>query len=160
MARRDGKARMPWSVKGVSGESRDLAKSATSRDGETMGDWLSDVIRRVGAAQAAGRPLAPPHRRGLPALPGRRPGEARPGAVIPRPSPPAVQAESVDEEALAALVAERLARTETRLVGLLGSLEDIVARLADRLDRLEQDLADDADRDAVPGEDRRSLPRR
>lgn len=161
MTRRDGKARMPWSVKGVSTESRDLAKTATARDGDTMGDWLSDVIRRVGAAQAAGRPLGPPHRRGLPALPGRRPGgEPRPGAVAVRPSiappaSPAASAESVDEEALAALVAERLERTETRLVGLLGALEDIVVRLADRLDRLEQSLDEPSESQA----DRRSLPR-
>lgn len=162
MSRRDGKARMPWSVKGVSTESRDLAKTATARDGDTMGDWLSDVIRRVGAAQAAGRPLGPPHRRGLPALPGRRPaGEPRPGAVAVRSPapPPAAPADSVDEAALAALVAERLERTETRLVGLLGSLEDIVVRLADRLDRLEQSLDEPADQLVDPQPDRRSLPR-
>lgn len=171
MSRRDGKSRMPWSVKGVSTEARDLAKTATTREGETMGDWLSDVIRRVGAAQAAGRPLAPPHRRPLPGLPGRgaaagtamaphlpgtalRPGSpAHPAPAHPAPVP-SLPAETVDEEALAALVAERLERTETRLVGLLGSLEDIVVRLADRLDRLERSL-DDAE---GPETDRRSLP--
>lgn len=167
MSRRDGKARMPWSVKGVSSQARDLAKSATARDGDTMGDWLSDVIRRVGAAQAAGRPVsASSHRRGLPTLAGRWPpspdgraaAPARPGyPSVPRVHPghepqAAGRAESVDEEALAALLAERVERSETRLVGLLQSLEDIVVRLADRLDRLEQSQ-DERDR-----RNRRSLP--
>lgn len=167
MSRRDGKARMPWSVKGVSPEARDLAKSATAREGDTMGEWLSDVIRRVGAAQAAGRPVsASSHRRGVPALAGRRPvpGEVRgplvrpgypsaPPAVMASAPPAGAQDDAVDEEALAALVAERVERTEARLVGLLQSLEDIVLRLADRLDRLEQpqDHGERGDRRSLPG---------
>ena len=160
MSRRDGKARMPWSVKGVSAEARELAKTATTREGDTMGEWLSDVIRRVGAAQAAGRPVgATYHRRGVPAA-GARSGvigvPARGGTVpaTTAPSPPVQPADSVDEEALASLIAERVERSETRLVGLLQSLEDIVGRLADRLDRLEQSL------DAPDPGQRRSLPPR
>ncbi len=160
MSRRDGKARMPWSVKGVSPEARDLAKTVTSREGETMGDWLSDVIRRVGAAQAAGRPLGPPHRRGLLVPPGRRPirEPARAEAVAESVAARTPDADSVDETALADLVAERIERTETRLVGLLGSLEDIVTRLTDRLERLEGAL-DDPDQPIDRQADRRSLPR-
>lgn len=152
MSRRDGKSRMPWSVKGVSTQARDLAKSGTARDGDTMGEWLSDVIRRVGAAQAAGRPVsASSHRRGLPALPGRRLVSAEARGALARsghPHSPAAEPtmESVDEEALATLVAERIERSETRLVGLLQSLEDVVSRLADRLDRLEQSI-DERDRE-------------
>ena len=137
---------MPWSVKGVSAEARELAKTATTREGDTMGEWLSDVIRRVGAAQAAGRPVgAAHHRRGV-AVTGARVGmggvPARSGTVPAASAPSqAVQpAESVDEEALATLIAERVERSEIRLVGLLQSLEDIVGRLADRLDRLEQSV--------------------
>lgn len=151
---------MPWSVKGVSAEARELAKTATTREGDTMGEWLSDVIRRVGAAQAAGRPVgAAHHRRGVP-VPGARPGmggvPARTGTVPAAGAPPqAVQpAESVDEEALAILIAERVERSETRLVGLMQSLEDIVGRLADRLDRLEQSVDE-----PEPGH-HRSLPPR
>jgi len=167
VSRRDGKARMPWSVKGVSPEARDLAKTVTTREGDTMGEWLSDVIRRVGAAQAAGRQVsAPAQRRGLPVLTGRRPvgGDShhaiRPGyptvaaPSAPPSAPPAdATAQTVDEAALAMLIAERVERSEARMVGLMQSLEDIVTRLADRLERLEQSL-DDGDRD-----DQRSLPR-
>lgn len=162
VARRDGKARMPWSVKGVSPEAREVAKAVTARESETMGEWLSDVIRRVGAAQAAGRPLSAPHRRGLQTVPGRLP--ARGQRVEPHlaPTEPAVRAESVpdpdtvDEAALATLVAERVERTEARLVGLLESLEDIVVRLAGRLDRLERAIDEPL---PAPEDDRRSLPR-
>lgn len=176
MSRRDGKARMPWSVKGVSPQARDLAKSATSREGDTMGEWLSDVIRRVGAAQAAGRPVsAAGSRRGLPVQAGRRqvpvePRVARPGyptvasPAVPPGNPPVVQpaedlpAETVDETALAELIAERVERSEARMVGLMQSLEDIVGRLADRLERLEQSLDDD-DGGGDRQNDQRSLPR-
>jgi len=166
LSRRDGKARMPWSVKGVSAEARELAKTATTREGDTMGEWLSDVIRRVGAAQAAGRPVgAAHHRRGVPVA-GARGGTGggmggvpvRSGTVgtvqAAAPPQPVQPADSVDEEALATLIAERVERSETRLVGLLQSLEDIVGRLADRLDRLEQSV-DEPD----PGH-HRSLPPR
>ncbi|GHD39566.1 hypothetical protein GCM10017083_01550 [Thalassobaculum fulvum] len=158
MARRDGKARMPWSVKGVSAEARELAKSATAREGDTMGQWLSDVIRRVGAAQAAGRPVGVAHhRRSVPAVGAPGPGgRSATGGTVPAaaPRPAAGPADSVDEEVLATLIAERVERSETRLVGLLHSLEDIVGRLADRLDHLERTL-DDADRGPA-----RSLPPR
>lgn len=160
MARRDGKARMPWSVKGVSPEARELAKTATARESETMGEWLSDVIRRVGAAEAAGRPLSLPHRRTTAALPGRVPDRGTRVEPYLHPQAPAAPAEreadpdTVDEAALAALVAERVERTETRLVGLLESLEDIVVRLAGRLDRLERAVEEPSSVD----DDQRSLP--
>ena len=162
MARRDGKALMPWSVKGVSPEARDVAKTVTARENETMGEWLSDVIRRVGAAQAAGRPLSAPHRRGLQAVPGRLPGRGPRVEPYLNPEAPATRAESVpdpdtvDEAALAALVAERVERTEARLVGLLESLEDIVVWLAGRLDRLERAIDEPL---PASDDDRRSLPR-
>ncbi len=91
---------------------------------------------------------------------GARSGEpARAEALAPEPAPATPDAGSVDEAALAELVAQRIERTEARLVGLLGSLEDIVTRLTDRLERLEDTLDDPGD----PGDrrpDRRSLPHR
>ena len=35
---------MPWSVKGVSDEAREIAKQAAAEHGMTIGDWLSTVI--------------------------------------------------------------------------------------------------------------------
>lgn len=122
---------MPWSVKGVGPDARELAKAAASERDATMGDWLSDVIRRVGAAEAAGRPLVP---------------AARPVDLSPPSHPimaPVDHPESggpLDDEALVDLVSERVERSEGRILEVLTALEDIVERLANRLDRLEESL--------------------
>ncbi len=38
------KAVMPWSVKGVSKEARNLAKAKAQAEGITIGDWLTKLI--------------------------------------------------------------------------------------------------------------------
>lgn len=116
------KAKLPWSVKGVTAESRDLAKSAASDHEATMGEWLSHVIRRVGAAEAAGRPLEP-----------SATGEAAGGALVP-----GGDGERVDDAALIAGVHQRLERSEARLLDVLDGLEEVVEQLADRISRLER----------------------
>lgn len=45
MAKRVKNVNFPWSIKGVSTEARDFAKTAASKNGLTMGDWLTKVIR-------------------------------------------------------------------------------------------------------------------
>ena len=45
MEKRVKNVNFPWSIKGVSTEARDFAKTAASKNGLTMGDWLSKVIR-------------------------------------------------------------------------------------------------------------------
>ena len=42
----NNKIDMPWSIKGVSSEARTLAKAAAAREGVTMGEWVSQAIRR------------------------------------------------------------------------------------------------------------------
>lgn len=42
---------LPWSLKGVSPEARQAAKSAAKAAGEPVGVWLSGVIRDVAAAE-------------------------------------------------------------------------------------------------------------
>ncbi|NQW10739.1 MAG: hypothetical protein HQ481_12770 [Alphaproteobacteria bacterium] len=118
-----GKARMPWSVKGVGGDTRELAKVAASDRNSTMGDWLSDVIRRVGAAEAAGRPLVP---------------ASRPSSGVNMSGWQEPATELLDDAALTELISERIERSETRILDVLAVLDEIVGRLADRLDRLEQ----------------------
>ena len=119
------KAKLPWSVKGVTAESRDLAKSAAADHDATMGEWLSHVIRRVGAAEASGRPLEPVE----------GPGGERTGALV------AVDPEgdeAIEDAALIAGVHQRLERSEARLLDVLDGLEDVVEKLADRIGRLER----------------------
>jgi localization factor PodJL len=119
------KAKLPWSVKGVSPDSRSLAKSAAADHGATMGEWLSHVIRRVGASEAAGKALPPAD-----------------GAVAPTESGALVPAQRdgdrVDDAALVAGVHARLESTEARLLDVLDGLEDVVERLSDRITRLER----------------------
>ena len=45
MAKRVKNVNFPWSIKGVSTEARHFAKTAASKNGLTMGDWLTKVIR-------------------------------------------------------------------------------------------------------------------
>ena len=123
------KAKLPWSVKGVTPESRDLAKSAAADHEATMGEWLSHVIRRVGAAEASGRPLAPADSLRDPA---QQHGESG-GALVP-----GGRDEVVDDAALIAGVHQRLERSEARLLDVLDGLEDVVEKLADRIGRLER----------------------
>ncbi len=111
------KAKMPWSVKGVSLDSRELAKSGAAEHDSTMGEWLSHVIRRVGAAEAAGHPLP-----------------------VPSDAPAAPEEGIVEDAALVAGVHARLERNEARFIDVLDGLEDVVERLSERLDRLERRL--------------------
>lgn len=120
------KAKLPWSVKGVTAESRDLAKSAAADHDATMGEWLSHVIRRVGAAEASGNPL-------VPAAADDEPG--RSGSLVPGGHG---DGETVEDAALIAGVHQRLERSEARLLDVLDGLEDVVERLADRIGRLER----------------------
>ncbi|MDF1792009.1 MAG: hypothetical protein P1U88_08875 [Thalassobaculaceae bacterium] len=119
------KAKLPWSVKGVTAESRDLAKSAAADHEATMGEWLSHVIRRVGAAEASGRPLQPADTL-------RSDGAG--SALVASGG----EDEVVEDAALIAGVHQRLERSETRLLDVLDGLEDVVEKLADRIGRLER----------------------
>ena len=119
------KAKLPWSVKGVTAESRDLAKSAAADHDATMGEWLSHVIRRVGAAEASGKPLVPSD--SLQETEGER------GDLVPGGSD-----ELVEDAALIAGVHQRLERSEARLLDVLDGLEEVVEKLADRIGRLER----------------------
>lgn len=119
------KAKLPWSVKGVTPESRDLAKSAAADHEATMGEWLSHVIRRVGAAEASGRPLTPAE-------------TLLDDGGTGRSLVPGGDSEVVEDAALIAGVHQRLEHSEARLLDVLDGLEEVVEKLADRIGRLER----------------------
>ncbi len=123
------KAKLPWSVKGVTPESRDLAKSAAADHEATMGEWLSHVIRRVGAAEASGRPLTPAE--SLQDIGDDGDGTGR--SLVSGGAQ-----DVVEDAALIAGVHQRLERSEARLLDVLDGLEDVVEKLADRIGRLER----------------------
>lgn len=111
-ASKSSKTKMPWSIKGVTSETRKLAKEAAENGEETMGEWLSDTIRRVGAAEAAGR------------------------AVVPASK---LAQSGVDPEVTEMLL-KRIEEDEKRIGNLMGMLEEIVDKLSSRLERLENQL--------------------
>ena len=45
MEKRVKNVNFPWSIKGVSTEARDFAKTAAAERGITMGEWLTNVIQ-------------------------------------------------------------------------------------------------------------------
>ena len=136
------KAALPWSVKGVTPEARDLAKQAAAQEGLTMGEWLSRVIRTVGDEGADedvdSRGAGP----GTDASP-RSSGDHRhpPGADGAVTSLPAAAA-----EATAASVVDHVRTMERRVLDVVGPLQEIVDHLAVRLERLERSTRRSDDR--------------
>lgn len=110
MARGKDKNPLPWSIKGISPEAREAAKSAAATDGLTMGEWMSRAIRRAGGEAEVDGPAADRTASPVPAL---------------------------DTAALEAEIAKRIRGTEERLLGVVEPLYDIVEELRRRLDRLE-----------------------
>ena len=51
---------IPWSVKGVEPELREIAKSAARRSGMTLGEWLNSAINEQAEGVAAAPEAAPP----------------------------------------------------------------------------------------------------
>lgn len=48
---------MPWSLKGISDEAREFAKSAADESQLPVGAWLSDVIRAAAAQESGSAPI-------------------------------------------------------------------------------------------------------
>lgn len=124
MADRDPKSNIPWSVKGVSKEARDAAKKAAAEQGVTMGEWLTQAIR-------SGGPGAPESSGGAsPNLPSPTTGIA-PGEPI--------SVESTDSSArLRQGIAETIGQSESRILGVVAPLQEIIQQMALRIELLEQ----------------------
>jgi hypothetical protein len=103
---------MPWSIKGVSAEARQIAKSAAMADGQPMGVWLTRLIEAASAARLG-----------------------QPGAMVPREEAPVpAPAElRVDLEALS----QRLTGVERRIQDSLQPLDRAIALISRRLEALE-----------------------
>lgn len=157
MAKTSGgsKASMPWSVKGVTHEAREVAKEQSTSEGGTMGAWLTGVVRRVGAAEASGKSLV--------AKGAVKNTAAAPSTDLATTQADAapVQSEVVDEAELIDMVSERIQATEERLTHLLGNIEHIILRLSDRLERLEdrvQDGVESRPNPQIAPDPRRDIP--
>ncbi|MEK9596922.1 MAG: hypothetical protein VW057_13235 [Rhodospirillaceae bacterium] len=120
----NNKIDMPWSIKGVSSEARTLAKAAAAREGLTMGEWVSQAIRR------RSQPIA---------------SEATDAG------PPSAQA--INSDAINAHVQQQIQALEARMVNLAKPLDEVITQLAQRIDALEarlqqQPAAPDRERDS------------
>jgi hypothetical protein len=109
---------MPWSIKGVSSEARTLAKSAAGAASQSIGPWLSQVIRAASRAESEA------------AAPASLPVAA---AAAPRVPVPAV-----DWRAEIEALTVRVAKLEARAVQLFDPLDQAVDRIAHRLDAIER----------------------
>ncbi|UUX47964.1 hypothetical protein NUH88_11090 [Nisaea acidiphila] len=125
------KSVLPWSLKGVSPEAREIAKKAAAQQGMTIGEWVSAAIRDVGPNHDASSPPVPV------------------SAVTDEAVPVAV-----DEDALRAAVRERIYEAEEQVAHIVGPLQDIIEQMSRRLTRLEEQVEDSA------GEEDRSPPPR
>jgi localization factor PodJL len=127
------KSVLPWSLKGVSPEAREIAKKAAAQQGITIGEWVSRAIRDVGPEPGAASEPRPA-------------GRVSGGPVVASPE---------DEEALRAAVRERIYAAEEQVAHVVGPLQDIIERMARRLTRLEEATAKNPEPAAQIPEQRR-----
>ena len=123
MTVRDAKSNIPWSVKGVSKEAREAAKSAAAEQGVTMGEWLTQAIRS-GEQDLSDVPHT-----------GRSEAE-----LDPTTDPPTVgQTSTVTNPAdrLRAGISESIAQSEARILGVVTPLQEIILQMALRIEALE-----------------------
>ena len=154
---------MPWSVKGVSDEAREIAKKAAAEHGMTIGDWLSTVIRvrtspdapADDAADDASDDGATAGQDGIafddddllwlddddedaaPSAAAEEPGASQHAATDTSSGADA----AAFEEAVKAAVTRSVAASEARVLQIVETLNDVVTRMADRLEVLEDRLA-------------------
>lgn len=112
---------LPWSLKGVSPEAREIAKKAAAQQGITIGEWVSRAIRDVGPDQQAGT------------LPDDAPasGETSLSAFA-----------EMDGDAVRDAVRARIYDSEERVAHMVGPLQDIIERLSRRMTRIEEKVED------------------
>ena len=139
MAKPGDKANIPWSVKGVSKEARQLAKKAAAAEGMTMGAWLSRAIRADGQAPMAtpvhdDNSIAPSPDTMPPAL--LEPTDSIPSE--PGPSEPGPSNPDLSDENARRRIIERVAESEDRILGVVQPLHEIILQITGRIEALEQ----------------------
>lgn len=108
---------LPWSLKGVSPEAREIAKKAAAQHGMTIGEWVSRAIRDVG--------------------PDQEPATA-PGNVTALDEAPLTGGAETDGDVVRDAVRKRIYESEERVAHMVGPLQEIIERLSRRLTRIEE----------------------
>lgn len=131
MADPDLKKNMPWSVKGVSKEAREVVKKAAAEQGITMGEWLSQVIRDdLGAGPDSETALEPVVR----ADPSAEPGTPLDGRAV---EPPNGGISEAAKDQLRRGIADKIAESEKRILNVVEPLQEIIQEMAMRIELLE-----------------------
>ena len=108
---------LPWSLKGVSPEAREIAKKAAAQQGMTIGEWVSRAIRDVGPEQEP---------------------ETVPESVPVQDEAPLSGGAETDAETVREAVRTRIYESEERVAHMVGPLQEIIERLSRRLTRIEE----------------------
>ena len=115
------KTNIPWSVKGVSKEARDVAKNAAASQGLTIGGWLTEAIHGT-MEEVANKPIEIKFSERL--------AENRNTDSSP-------DYDSDTQHTLKNIV-ENIAETEEQILNLLHPLQDVINQLSLRIEILEE----------------------
>ncbi|MBM3571123.1 MAG: hypothetical protein FJX52_01995 [Alphaproteobacteria bacterium] len=130
------KSNLPWSIKGISSEARQIAKERATEAGQPMGSWLSDVIRTISQLERAeaenpGQPA--PVQPKSPTAQTERPMELE----SERPYDTAGYKTSGKDDDIA-ILAQRVAKAERWTAKSVGPLRQAIDAINRRLDVLER----------------------
>ena len=119
----------PWSVKGVDPEAREAAKIAARRAGLTVGAWLNQTIRHTAARELKGTQAY--RTAGFDAAPPPQPQPT--GSPPPGSQPPALTLEAVLEsvQSLSARIQQSEDRAQDAIAPIARKVQDLTEQLAD-----------------------------
>lgn len=119
------KSHLPWSIKGISPEAREIAREAAAEQGVTMGEWLTGVIERMGT-DISDDPVDDVQADASDGSHSREGGLSDKIAEL-----------NFDLDVLRDRISERLSGTEEKLQAVVTPLSEIISEMVERLDRLE-----------------------
>src|ERR1700688_4127306 len=122
------KRTLPWNVTGIPPEAREVARSAASREGIPVGEWLTRRILTEGARAGDARPES---------------GRVKTPIEVPEESAPSYR-NGHDKEVLHDRddLAARLARSEAETDSAFRRIDDALRTLAQRLELSERTQTD------------------
>ena len=112
---------LPWSLKGISPEAREIAKKAAAQQGITIGEWVSRAIRDVGPVSHS---------------------DAPPMDVSALTEGSFSRAAEMAAKDVREAIRARIYDSEERVAHMVAPLQDIIDQLSRRLTRIEARVDD------------------
>lgn len=125
---------LPWSLKGVSPEAREIAKKAAAQQGITIGEWVSRAIRDVSPGSHS---------------------DGQPEDVSALAEESLSRAAGMTAEEIREAIRARIYESEERVAHMVAPLQDIVEQLSRRLTRIEERVDDYATSQVEQSDSRR-----